>query len=467
MMRERVAVLRVALMACDFGVVVLGFVAASLLRFGGTWTEVWAGLLPSTAPVVLAFGFAAVGIFAAAGMYRPRLRWSVRTELHDLLRTGAILLGLTFTLLYFFKLDDVSRWFLAVYFPLVAVGLSGARVAVHLAFRWARSRGRGARRLLVAGSGARAEQFIAWCAAHPDLGIRVVGHLADEANGELGSHPRLGTLEDLPRVLAGSIVDEVAICLPLEQWTTIDWLAQVSEEQGKLVRIPMDTVNRAVATGRFEEVDGLPILSLVTSPDQALALSAKRAVDILGAVVLLTLTAPVLLLAAAAILVTEGRPILFRQPRSGLHGRVFAAWKLRTMVPDAEQLKAGLLARNERQGPAFKLRHDPRVTRVGRWLRTTSVDELPQLFNVLAGQMSLVGPRPAAVEEVRVYDLAHRRRLSVRPGLTGLWQVTARHEPDFERWMELDLRYIDTWSLWKDLQLLCRTPLALIRSPGE
>ncbi|MEX0659101.1 MAG: sugar transferase [Egibacteraceae bacterium] len=465
MMRERVAILRVALMVSDFGVVVLGFVAASLLRFGGAWPEVWAGLLPSTGPVVVAFGVAAVGIFAAAGMYQPRLRWSLRTELHDLLRTGAILLALTFTLLYFFKLDDVSRWFLAVYFPLVALGLSGARLAVHLAFRWARSRGRGARNLLIAGSGPQADQFLAWCAAHPDLGIRVVGYLDDDDHG-LGSHHRLGKLEDLPRVLADTVVDEVAICLPLDRWALIDWLAQVGEEQGKLVRIPMGALNRTVAKGRFEEVDGLPILSLIASPDRALALAVKRAFDLVGAALLLVATAPVLLLSAAAILVTEGRPILFRQPRSGLHGREFGAWKLRTMVPDAERLKAGLLAHNERQGPAFKLRHDPRVTRVGRWLRATSIDELPQLYNVLAGHMSLVGPRPADVEEVRVYDLPHRRRLSVRPGLTGLWQVTARDEPDFERWMELDLRYIDTWSLWKDLTLICRTPLALIRSPG-
>ena len=466
MMRERVAVLRAALMVGDFGVVVLGFVVASLLRFGGRATEVWAGLFPATAPVVVAFGLAAVGLFAAAGMYRPRLRWSMRTELQDLLRTGAILLAFTFALLYFFKLDAVSRWFLAVYFPLVAVGLSAVRVGMHVAFRRARSRGRGVRHLLVVGSGAPAEQFVTWCAAHPDLGITVVGYLDDEGS-DLGSHRRLGSLEDLPRVLAERIVDEVAICLPLAQWTMIDWLAQVSEEQGKVARIPVDALNRTVAKGRFEEVDGLPILSLVATPDQELALAAKRVSDVLGAALLLLVTAPILLASAAAILLSEGRPIFFRQPRSGLHGRVFTAWKFRTMVPEAELLKEKLITQNERRGPAFKLRHDPRVTRVGRWLRKTSIDELPQLWNVLAGHMSLVGPRPADVEEVRVYDLRHRRRLSVRPGLTGLWQVTARHEPDFERWMELDLQYIDTWSLWKDVQLLCRTPLALIRSPGE
>ena len=468
MVRQRVAVLRAALMACDFALVVAGFYLASVLRWGaGGWRPVWAQLLPRHAWVLTAFGIGVVATLAAAGMYRFRSRWSVRTELTDLLRTGVLLVGLTLGLLYLFKLEDVSRWFLVIYFPLVIGGMSGARMAVHLLFRCARARGRGVRNLLIVGAGPRAEQFAAWCSDHPQLGIRVYGYLDDGFDG-LPGHTKLGRFDDLPRVLSDEVIDEVAICLPLTEWATIDWLAQVSEEQGKLVRIPMDALNRAVAKGRLEEFgDGPPILSLVTTPDQALALVAKRVFDLFGATLLLLLTAPLLAAAALAILVTDGRPIVFRQVRGGLHGRPFALVKLRTMVSDAESMKASYLADNERHGPAFKLRNDPRVTRVGRWLRRTSIDELPQLWNVLAGQMSLVGPRPADIVEVRAYDVRHRRRLSVKPGLTGLWQVTARNEPDFERWLEIDLDYIDHWSLWKDLQLLCRTPLALVRSPGE
>lgn len=197
------------------------------------------------------------------------------------------------------------------------------------------------------------------------------------------------------------------------------------------------------------------------------AMVAKRSVDLVGGLLLLLLFAPILLTAAAAIMAIDGRPVLFRQPRGGLHGRVFNTLKLRTMVSDAEARKLALLGRNERVGPAFKLSDDPRVTRVGRLLRRTSIDELPQLLNVIRGDMSLVGPRPLPLAEILACHPRHRRRLTVKPGVTGLWQVSARREPDFERWVALDLQYIDEWSLWTDLVLLLRTPLALIRFPGQ
>jgi lipopolysaccharide/colanic/teichoic acid biosynthesis glycosyltransferase len=168
----------------------------------------------------------------------------------------------------------------------------------------------------------------------------------------------------------------------------------------------------------------------------------------------------------AAIAVTDGAPVLFRQRRTGLHGRDFDALKLRTMVRDAEARKAELAALNERTGPVFKMDDDPRVTPVGRFLRRTSIDELPQLVNVLRGDMSLVGPRPATLDEVERYAPWHRRRLSVKPGMTGLWQVSARNDPDFDNWVALDLAYIDSWSLQEDLKLLARTPVALLRNAG-
>ncbi len=193
----------------------------------------------------------------------------------------------------------------------------------------------------------------------------------------------------------------------------------------------------------------------------------KRALDVVGAAALLLVFAPLLLALAALVLVSDGHAPFFTQQRAGLLGRPFALYKLRTMVPDAEARKAALADRNERTGPAFKLRDDPRVTPVGRFLRRTSLDELPQLLNVLQGHMSLVGPRPATTEEVAAYLPRHRTRLAVKPGLTGLWQVTARDDPDFERWVEIDLRYIRTRTLWLDLRLLALTPLALFRHPGR
>jgi lipopolysaccharide/colanic/teichoic acid biosynthesis glycosyltransferase len=165
---------------------------------------------------------------------------------------------------------------------------------------------------------------------------------------------------------------------------------------------------------------------------------------------------------AVAIAIDGGRPILFRQDRIGLHGRPFRVAKFRSMTHDAEARRAGLADQNEINGRAFKITDDPRVTRVGRFLRRTSLDELPQLFNVLRGEMSLVGPRPPLPGEVDSYDLWHRRRLSMKPGITGLWQVRARREPEFDRWVAADLEYIDRWSLWLDVKILARTiPAAL------
>ena len=181
---------------------------------------------------------------------------------------------------------------------------------------------------------------------------------------------------------------------------------------------------------------------------------------------LLVLVSPMWLVVITMMLVVQGRPVFFAQIRGGRRGRPFRILKFRTMELDAEERKADLAGRNERIGPAFKVTDDPRVTRLGRWLRKTSIDESPQLLNVLKGEMSLVGPRPQPLEEVQAYDFWHRRRLSMKPGITGLWQVTARHDPSFDTWVDLDLQYIDRWSPWLDFVILLKTPLAMVRTPG-
>jgi exopolysaccharide biosynthesis polyprenyl glycosylphosphotransferase len=194
----------------------------------------------------------------------------------------------------------------------------------------------------------------------------------------------------------------------------------------------------------------------------------KQLLDFFGSLVLLIFLALPLAVVAVVIKVTSPGPVLFRQQRSGLNGRPFTIYKFRTMVTNAEQLKAELAAMNEMSGPVFKVSQDPRVTRVGRWLRKFSIDEFPQLYNVLRGEMSLVGPRPLPVDEVKQFsDMAHRRRLSVKPGLTCLWQVSGRNDvSDFQDWVRLDLEYIDNWSLWLDLKILWRTVPIVLTGAG-
>jgi lipopolysaccharide/colanic/teichoic acid biosynthesis glycosyltransferase len=211
----------------------------------------------------------------------------------------------------------------------------------------------------------------------------------------------------------------------------------------------------------------MQVLSLVHGPDRAAALFLKRVLDIAGAVAALVVLSPVFLVVAARIITADGRPVFFRQTRIGLHGRPFTVIKFRTMSTDAEELLPELAAQNEISGHAFKLTEDPRLTHSGRFLRRSSLDELPQLWNVLRGEMSLVGPRPPLPTEVDNYDLWHRRRLSMKPGMTGLWQVPARREQEFDRWVALDLDYIDRWSLWLDMKILARTIPAVLNGAGR
>jgi lipopolysaccharide/colanic/teichoic acid biosynthesis glycosyltransferase len=200
---------------------------------------------------------------------------------------------------------------------------------------------------------------------------------------------------------------------------------------------------------------------------EGLTRPVKRAIDVAGAVLGLVLLSPFFALVALLILVVDGRPVLFRQERVGQHGRPFTLLKFRTMVPDAEARLADLGTRNEINGPGFKITEDPRLTRTGRFLRRSSLDELPQLWNVLKGEMSLVGPRPPLPDEVADYEGWHRRRLEVRPGITGLWQITARREGEFDRWVELDVAYIDNWSLTLDVRILLRTIPVVLAFEGR
>jgi len=316
----------------------------------------------------------------------------------------------------------------------------------------------------VLGAGPRAHAFATKLESHRELGLRVVGFLDSEPEQAVAeARPMLGGLEDLEAVLHSQIVDEVAICLPFSQWNRIDAIAGLCQEEGKIVRIPMDVMDRAISSGRVEDLGGTPVFSLVSGPDRTLALAAKRALDLGGALIGLVVLSPVLAAIAIAIKAGDGGPVLFRQERVGLHGRPFSLVKFRSMVVDAEARRAGLEGRNALNGPVFKVDDDPRITRAGRFLRRLSLDELPQLWNVLLGQMSLVGPRPPLPEEVADYDLWHRRRLSMKPGITGLWQVRGRRDPEFDRWVEADLEYIDRWSLWLDVQILFRTIPAAVQ----
>ncbi len=264
------------------------------------------------------------------------------------------------------------------------------------------------------------------------------------------------------------MVDEVAICLPAGQQQSADAVAWMSQEAGKVVRIPLAVPQLGHRPPLIEELDGTTILSLSTAPDQLVGLAMKRLIDIAGALIGLVVLSPVLLLVALYIL-DPGRTTrcCSSRPGWGCRGGPSGSIKFRTMTRDAEERYGEVMPLNDTRGPAFKSAGDPRVPSWGRVLRRTSLDELPQLWNVLRGEMSLVGPRPAPPREVDGYDMWHRRRLSMKPGLTGLWQVSSRLDRDFDDRATLDLDYIDRWSLWLDVRIVARTLPALLRQPGH
>jgi exopolysaccharide biosynthesis polyprenyl glycosylphosphotransferase len=434
-------------------------------------------------PVAAAlFAFTWLGVLWSMGLYRLTTRWSLRTEARDIARATVLAVALTLSMLFLFHQDNVSRLFLGILFITEpAITLAG-RALLRSWFGRLRRRGLNTTYMLIVGTGRLAQTFADRVEAHPALGIRVVGHLTvprkrlgvtDEdrpsqskltAQGQRHnvSRPILGSIDEIATVFRSRIIDEVAVCLPPASQYFMEGIIAMAADEGKTVRVPSDPDQEVLAFAIREEFEGFVVRSVVHDTQREVELAIKRMLDIAGASAALLLLSPLLVITALLIRLKEGSPVLFRQTRVGLHGRRFTIYKFRTMVPNAEDRYEEVAQRSDTQGAAFKMHDDPRVTPLGRLLRRSSIDELPQLVNVLNGDMSLVGPRPAPPREVERYDIWHRRRLSMRPGMTGLWQVNARLDHHFDDRAELDLRYIDQWSLLKDLNILARTLPAVL-----
>ena len=469
MIRRHLMALRVALMLGDGLSAVLVFLGVSFLRFrDGDPTALWRDVGIDIRLAALLFAVTWVGTLWAMGLYRLSVRWRLWTEMRDIARTALVVVAVTLSTLFIVKQEDVSRLFLAFLFVAQpAVTLAG-RILLRYGFEAIRRNGHDARYMLIAGTGRLAQEFADRVESHPGLGMQIIGHLS--APGErksVVSRPILGSVEDIEDILHSQVVDEVAVCLAPTAAQYLEPITGLAAGEGKTVRIPVDPVQEILPTAYQEEFDGFLVRSLIHDGQREAGLVAKRVLDIVGAGVGLLLLSPLLIGTAIVLFMREGSPILFRQTRVGLHGRPFSIYKFRTMVHGAEEQLDEVQHLNERSSVTFKAKDDPRITPVGRWLRRTSIDELPQLWNVLTGSMSLVGPRPPLPNEVAEYDIWHRRRLSMKPGITGLWQVEARHEPDFDRWVEHDLIYIDGWSIWLDLKILAKTLPALLAHGGR
>lgn len=323
--------------------------------------------------------------------------------------------------------------------------------------------------ILIIGQNEHARGLAKAIERYKDLGFSLLGFLSPgEVSHEksLKGYPILGAAHDLPSILENRVIDEVIFAVSQEELNQMSNLLLLCEERGITFRVVLNFFPHTISRTHLEEMDGYPLLTFSTTPKSELLFFFCRVVDVAGSLLLLGLLAPLFLLISILIRLDTPGPILYRQTRCGLNGRRFTLYKFRSMVQDAEEKKKGLINFNLMRGPVFKMKNDPRITRVGKILRRLSLDELPQLYNVLKGDMSFVGPRPPLPEEVEKYKGWQRRRLSMKPGITGLWQVSGRNQIDFEDWIKLDLEYIDNWSLWLDLKIILKTIPAVLSGKG-
>jgi exopolysaccharide biosynthesis polyprenyl glycosylphosphotransferase len=415
-----------------------------------------------------------VGIFDYFIRYKADRLVALNTQLKNLVKaTGAAAFWLVIVSTIF-SVKSFNIFNILIFFALVtAVGVI-SRLLLRLLLVGARRSGYNYRYLLMIGAGERALRTATKISGMPELGYKVVGFVAEniEATEEWKSseHERwklLGRLPKLRDILIAERVDEIFVCLPIDaRFSDITMIVQHARDLGIVVRLMPDIGDGTLLRNmRVEEFENEYVVTLFRE-QLLMQLLVKRMIDASVSLAVLIALLPVMAVVAILIKLTSLGPVLFCQNRVGMNQRQFKLYKFRSMVVDAEKHKPGLQHLNERDGPVFKIDNDPRTTSVGKFLRRTSIDELPQLFNVLSGEMSLVGPRPPLPEEVERYEWMFRKRLSVKPGITCIWQVSGRNKISFDRWMEMDHEYVENWSLWLDLKIIIITIPAVLFSRG-
>ena len=437
------------------------------------------GLLDATFPLgdaigmlILAVGW--VGIFDYFIRYKADRLVALNTQLKSLVKaTGAAAFWLMI-ICTVFSVKSLNIFNVLIFFAVVtAVGVV-SRLLLRLLLLGVRRSGYNYRYLLVIGASERALQTAIKIDGRPELGYKIVGFVAETPEAmaewesrEHGTWKVLGLLETLREILIAERVDEIVVCLPVEvRFSDITMIVQHAHDLGIVVRLMPEIADGALLKSmHIEEFEDEYVVTLFRE-QLLMQLLIKRLLDAALSLVVLAILFPLMVVAAILIKLTSPGPVLFVQNRVGMNQRQFKLYKFRSMVADAEARKCQLAHLNERDGPAFKIENDPRTTPIGRFIRRTSIDELPQLFNVLSGEMSLVGPRPPLPAEVQRYEWLFRKRLSVKPGITCIWQVSGRNNVSFDRWMEMDHEYVENWSLWLDLKILLVTIPAVLFSRG-
>jgi len=409
--------------------------------------------------------FALGKYFRLAQIHRSRPYSAILFNCLGLVFIGTGILGVSVLVfdLYYVGFDPL------IYFGFINLVLMfGFKMALYSFFKRARLRGKNTRTIVIVGD-YTATTFIEQVLKYKEWGYRIIAIIGDEDLREMyGSFaPVLPLDTDVSEILASKTVDELIFIKQKMSVEEVEELTFICSEIGVIFRMYSPFFNKLQSKAHIHHYNTMPMLTIANTPTDYLAMQIKQVLDFLFALIIIILASPVFVIISVLIKFTSTGPVFFKQKRVGLRGRRFYAYKFRTMVTNAEELKAQLMEDNEMDGPVFKMKDDPRITKVGKFLRKTSLDELPQFFNVLLGDMSIVGPRPPVPQEVKEYERWQLRRLSMKPGITCTWQVSGRNNIPFEQWMRMDLEYIDNWSLKLDFVIFLKTIRTMIKADGH
>ena len=416
--------------------------------------------------------FCCHAIFSLCGLYQSRRLSTRLAESTDALKATSLSTVCLALVAVFFSVRMITVPFLITFYAISSLLVVASRFFLQYWLAIVRRHGHNLRYMLILGTNSRAIEFARKIEAAPERGYQLLGFV-DEDWSRMEEFNATGykvccDYAGLAEYLRRNVVDEVAIYLPLRSfYEHSSQVAALCEQHGMVMRFASDIFGLKTARSRTEEFEGDHHIAAYTGVRDGWPLLVKRILDLAISFVLLVALTPLFLVVAALIKLTSPGSVFFRQERMGINKRRFVIYKFRTMVPNAEEMMESLEDLNEVSGPVFKIMDDPRIIPIGKFLRRTSIDELPQLFNILKGDMSLVGPRPLPVRDYQGFNQDwQRRRFTVRPGITCLWQVNGRSSIPFEQWMRLDLQYMDEWSLWLDLKILARTIPAVLRGSG-
>ena len=470
MLRQNSTIFKRLHLAFDLGLTFVSFHLAMLIR-QSLGNINWFDPFNAEAPYKLLFFI--LPIWAFFLLFKKECYEYRGKPFRDIFKnTGVVVLkSFAFLLAFLFLTKSFypSRTLILIFLLLNFVLLVSFRKFISQLLNYLRKKGYNFKNILIIGTGSPAKDFIYEVKKNPEWGFRISG-LLDWEEGLRGKiihdFPVIGNLKDLPHILKNNHVDYVVFAVCKRFLNLIEDSLLICEEMGVPTCVLADFFPLRFSRRKIGEFQNKPAIVFSTAPDSGTCLLLKSISDRLFALVGIILLSPLTLSLSFLIKLTSKGPVLFKQKRCGLNGRKFTMLKFRTMVENADEMKYLLAEKNEMDGPVFKMTEDPRLTKVGKFLRKFSLDELPQLFNVLRGDMSLVGPRTPLAKEVSQYDHWQRRKLSMKPGLTCLWQVNGRNNINFEKWMKMDLEYIDNWSLWLDTKILFKTIPAVIIGTG-